>query len=305
MKYLQAKLGGELSLPPIRPYARGFDGTIELNKEGNSYTTRGRATKKTRKSVLVDELPLRCWTNSYKEKLLKMRSQGTISSFVENHTTARVSFLISMNPSKLARMEKTGFETGLKLRSMLSLSNMHAFDETGVIRRYNQPEDIVEAYFPIRLSLYEDRKSVLESEATYAAALYRNKAKFIEHVTQGKIDLISGTKTRAAMTKELHNEGFATHADLISLRNNNSVFRRMTGRSGEHAVDVPEDDFEEHDTTGYDYLLNMPLSSLSAEKIASLVQDAAGKDKELAAAKSTSATDLWSADLDKLVPFLE
>ena len=54
----------------------------------------------------------------------------------------------------------------------------------------------------------------------------------------------------------------------------------------------------------YDYLLNMPLSSLTTEKVLALQEEAVVKDKELDIIRATSPSDLWRQDLDKLEPLL-
>ena len=54
----------------------------------------------------------------------------------------------------------------------------------------------------------------------------------------------------------------------------------------------------------YDYLLNMPLSSLTTDKIHDLREDAQKTQQELEAIKSATPEDLWHSDLDKLEEYL-
>jgi DNA topoisomerase-2 len=55
------------------------------------------------------------------------------------------------------------------------------------------------------------------------------------------------------------------------------------------------------ESTGeYDYLLSMPLSSLTSERIVDLREDADKKEKEMLETKATTAKDLWMKDLDNL-----
>jgi DNA topoisomerase II len=191
--YIRRKIDGSADLPIIRPYAKGFTGVIEPNPDGTGFTTYGRATAKTDKSVLIDELPLRCWTNRYKLQLLSMRDKGQISGFVENHTTSEVSFTITMSSTRLRKMKmaKGGLEGAFKLKSTMLNSNMHAFDIHGAIQRYKSAETIADAFFPVRLALYEDRKSVLESEAAYQAMTLRNKARYETQWTNDRTKLVN------------------------------------------------------------------------------------------------------------------
>ncbi|CAB9530088.1 DNA topoisomerase 2 top-2 [Seminavis robusta] len=150
LEYIRARLDGLDDLPAIRPYAKGFEGRIEPLSDGRGFATYGRAKKASASSILIDELPLKCWTSQYKRRLIKMRNRGEIGSFVENHTTTKVSFKVKMKPTKLERLMKNsgGLETAFKLKANLATTNMNAFDATGAIRKFESAEEIAECYFP-------------------------------------------------------------------------------------------------------------------------------------------------------------
>ena len=145
------------------------------------------------------------------------------------------------------------------------------------------------------MSLYEDRMSVLRSEMNYESALMRNKARFIKSVTDGEIDLVSGRQSRETTASRLNELGFDTNAKLLSLRNDNATSRR----NGSQEVVT---DFSS--ATDFDYLLNMPISSLTSERIEGLHADANKKDAERDKLQKSTAKDLWNDDLDKLASAL-
>jgi DNA topoisomerase-2 len=301
LNYIRAKLDGAEEMPPIRPFARGFKGKIEDLSDGTGYVTRGKASRVSNKSVTIGELPLRCWTNSYKEQLLKMRDNGDISSFVENHTTSEVSFTVQLQAAKLTRMIRTGLEKAFKLETNLRITNMHAFDENYEMRKFDSAESIADAFFPLRLALYHDRKSVLESEMNYDAAVLRNKAQFIRAVTAGEVDLMSGKKTKGQTTASLQDLGLTRSTDLKAIRDNNALAKRRLVEEGD--IDgITENNVPL--SSEYDYLLNMPLSSLTAEKIADLQKEALKKEQDFEQLQNTSPEDLWRTDLDKLAALL-
>lgn len=299
LDYIRAKLDGAEEKPLIRPFARGFNGKIEALGDGTGYVTRGIA-RASGKSVAIGELPLRCWTSAYKEQLLRMRDRGDISSFVENHTTTKVSFTVQLKAATISRMMATGLEKAFKLETNLRTTNMNAFDENYQMRKFDSAESIADAFFPNRLALYYDRKSVLESETNHDAAVFRNKAQFIEAVTTGQVDLMGGKKTKEQTTTTLQNMGLTKSTELKAIRDNNALAkrRRVEGDTdGIAELDVPL-------SSEYDYLLNMPLSSLTAEKIADLKQEASKKEHDFDQLQNTSPEDLWRADLDKLAALL-
>ena len=106
-----------------------------------------------------------------------------INDFIENHTTTKVSFTVDLKPGQMIRMKPKGLEKGFKLTSNLHQTNMNAFDAQGGIQKFNSPEAIADAFFPVRLSLYKDRKAVLQANMEYNANMMKNKARFIKMVS--------------------------------------------------------------------------------------------------------------------------
>jgi DNA topoisomerase II len=306
LNYIRAKLN-ETELPKIRPYARGFNGTIETLPSDRGYVSVGRAKKLNGKTIEIDELPLSRWTTTYKAFLSELEQNGVISNVYENHTTTKVSFKVTVESSHQETIEnRESMYSVFKLRKRLSTSNMHAFDATGVIRQYRTPEEIANDFFPVRMNLYEDRKSVMESETEYLALLARNKAKFIQTVTENGIDLLRGRKSKQDLICRLNELGFSNISSLRTVRNNNEPFRRKKLATFDvGGIKAGEFDSDNDGLGEYDYLLNMPLSSLTAEKFSGLQDEASLLDKELERTKATTAADLWRQDLDKLDPKLQ
>jgi DNA topoisomerase-2 len=293
LNYIRAKLDNLEDAPPIRPFAKGFKGDIEETASG--YITRGRAKVVSQKAVLIDELPLRDWTSNYKVHLLRMRDRGDISGFIENHTTAEVSFTVNMKIAQLRRYMRAGLEKTFKLERNFPTTNMNAFDTSGTIRKFDSAKSIADEFFPVRMALYDDRKSVLESELNHEATMLRNKAEFIEAVTNGKIELMSGRKSKDQLFADLQRLGFLTARELQAIKEDNALSkRRKTSLMGE-GVEETESKVEE-----FSYLLNMPISSLTAERIEDLRGEAAKKEENLIRIRDTSAADLWRDDLDRL-----
>ena len=191
-------------------------------------------------------------------------------------------------------MERKGLERQLKLVKSLPKTNMHAFDAQGKLKKFDRPEDIIEAFFPVRLDLYEDRKSVLLSEAEYRALTLRNKARFIQMVVSGDIELVGGNASISMMTARLEELGFDSSSKLEKVKNNNSIGKRteqrMTG--------------EEADPFNYSYILRMPVESFTSERIGELEEEANKKERVVKEIRAMTARELWHQDLDRLVPFL-
>ena len=288
--YVRTMLDGAVEKPHIRPWVRGFEGELVVRDDDKGYTSVGTAKEASKTTVHISELPVGRWTNDYKEFLLKMRNNGDIQSFVENHTTTSVSFIVTTKSVRLNRMLKSGLHKVFKLESNLSTTNMHAFDGDGNIRKFDSAASMVEAFYPTRLSLYHDRKSVLESEMKYAAATMTNKARFIEAVSNGQIDLVQKRRTKDETVASLKNLGFSTAGQLVEIRQDNALRDRL-----QLDADGNGDSLKD-----FDYLLNMPLASLTTERVTELNSDAAKKETDLRQLQNKAAEDLWREDLDKL-----
>jgi DNA topoisomerase-2 len=242
---------------------KGFEGGITVDSKRGDYVTEGIITPQKNSSVVISELPVGVWTNDYKATLVAMLKKAEIKSFSQNHTTTTVSFNVKVNAAKLNRLLKGDMLKTFKLRKALSTRNMHAFTTDMKIARYNSPEEIADAFFPVRLDLYADRKSVLESNMEYSASLMRNKARFIEAVSANKIDLLHGRKSKEATTALLEEMEFSKQSELDAIKSNNNITQRR------ESSNVVMDEFmsDEESAKGaakeYDYLLNLPLSSLT------------------------------------------
>lgn len=303
LDYIRRKLEGQTQLPSIEPHANGFRGKIERVDDGTGYVSYGIITKLDAKTVRIEELPIGVWTSKYKAHLLRMQLDGIITDFVEDHTTTKVCFTIRMKPSQLSRMEDSGLEKSFRLKSSLSLTNMNAFDENGQIVKFSSAEAIADAYFPIRLSLYHERKAVLLSEMEYKASKQRNKARFIQLVSEGKIDLLGGKISKQEASKTLMQLGFKTSFELDSIKSSTMV------RGNVNDADLPNEDsivaIADNDTdSAFDYLLKMPLFSLTTERIESLNQEAHKIEEDLKGIRATQPEELWMSDLDELARHL-
>lgn len=289
--FILCEIDGKKDRPNIRPHVNGFQGSIVIKEDGTGFVTRGVIKQTSTTSLVISELPVGTWTNNYKLHLIKMRNLGKIQSFVEDHTTISVSFTVYLTATQLKKIMKKGDpEATFRLETSLPTSNMHLFDEKGMIRKFSSAEEIVEAFFPVRLEMYQKRKRNLEYIAEFESALLQSKAKFIEYVTDGTIDLVQGRLAKADLVHVLSNEGFRKQSELTALKHRHIV--------GADYTDVESN--VSNSESEYNYLLNMPISSLTTERVAELRKEAKKKEEDLEIIRKVSAYDLWKEDLIKL-----
>jgi hypothetical protein len=63
-----------------------------------------------------------------------------------------------MSAAEVAKAEAQGLIDYFKLRSKVNTSNMILFDQEGRIKKYDNPEAILEDFYPVRLGYYQKRK---------------------------------------------------------------------------------------------------------------------------------------------------
>ncbi len=274
--FILCEIDGRKERPNIRPHVNGFKRSIVRKEDGTGFVTRGVIKQTSSTSLVISELPVGTWTNNYKL-----------------HLTS-VSFTVVLTAIQLKKIMKKGNpETTFRLETSLPSSNMHLFDEKGMIRKFSSAEEIVEAFFPVRLEMYCRRKRNMENVAEFETTLLQNKAKFIEYVTDGKIDLVQGRLAKADLVRVLSNQGFMKQSELNALKQRDIVGTDQVGLS-DLGVSVSNSESE------FNYLLNMPISSLTTERVAELKKEAKKKEDDLENIRKASAYDLWKDDLMKL-----
>jgi hypothetical protein len=120
----------------------------------------------------------------------------------------------------------------------------------------------------------------------------RNKARFIESIAKSEVDLLHGERTKEQTVYRLKDLGFSTFSELQLQRKDNTMHTQSLYIDNETLTSEEENVLDQ-----FDYLLNMPLSNLTSDKIVELQNDAQ-KKKGLEKIASTSAYDLWRQDLE-------
>jgi len=282
----------------MHPWYRNFNGTIteELVKGETRYSVTGTYNIRDECTLEITELPLRSWTSDYKEFLEDMLVPKTknakpfITDYKEYHTDSTVHFVVTMPPENLAAAQVSGIEKKFKLSTKLNITNMHLFNQDGVITKYSSPLEILEAFVPLRLNVYSQRRDMLIRLAESQLKRLSNKMRFILAVVDGS--LVVNRKKKQELIEEL---------DAL-------CYDRLPKTDKGSLAEVDEDgELVSAEVAGasYDYLLGMPLWNLTLEKVDELCAEKEAKEAEVAALHETTEKDLWMKDLDTLEQALE
>jgi len=305
------------------PWIAGFQGDVYMDSLFKSFTTVGRATRINNTTIEVSELPVGKWTVDYKEYLIKLCELGVIKNFVENHTCDRVNFRITATADKIDQLvdDPEQIIQELKLTSSFSLENMHAFDSYNVIRKYSSTSDIIDSHFNVRLQLYQKRRTHLIKAAIASEAFARNKARFVDEILSGKLSLFSTVNNQIKskilkalssddMAASLRKNGFQTFSEIYCELGENVLDGPLTAQEkiglegGESDSNVePVSDLpvaKKSSNSGFEYLLSMPIQSLTEEVVFKLKNQASAARMTLLDIQRCSEADLWLQDLEKL-----
>jgi len=260
-------------MKPMRPWYRGFTGTLKPSGERGKYECSG-VCKVSAGGVEITELPVKKWTQDYKEFLQGMLKESDkpskfkIQDIREYHTENNVHFGVKMNDEDLAGAQAAGFQSVFKLTNLVSETNLVLFDHQGRIRKYKNTLEIMEEFASVRLHYYDVRKKYMVDKLTQEREVLSNRARFIAMIISNKLKV--NNRKKDELVKDLTKLKFKKFGDCTAPR------------------------------SGFEYLLIMHIQSLTRERKIELERILAEKTKELDKLKKTTIQQLWLGDLDRL-----
>lgn len=149
------------SLLPMKPWFKSWEGEVEdLGNERYKFSGAIRQTGPT--EVEITELPVRVWTQDFKDRLEDIIKAEKVPSFIKDYieynTPERVHFIIKLEEKHMNAALEKGLESAFKLEKTISTTNLVAFDAHGRIHKYATVLDIMEEFYHLRLKFYEKRK---------------------------------------------------------------------------------------------------------------------------------------------------
>ena len=267
------------------PYYRGFKGTI-IKEKDQHFIVKGCYEIISDDTVHITEIPvsLRSITfEKYKEYLngctildKKEDSDKTKKKIIDYHMQPynnKVDVTVKFKPGELQRLIKLDdLEKYIKINSKLSMTNMYLYNAEGKITKYDSPYEILEDFYTIRFKKYEERKKyrirLLENDANIA----KYKRMFIEYIHSKKIVIEKQKK------------------DVIINKLKELKFPRLARK-----ITTAEED------KSYQYLIDMPLWSLTYERTEELKKEEEDIQTILDEYKDKTIEELWLGELDEFI----
>ena len=281
---------------PMQPWFRGFKGEVtDMGSDRYRFSGIIKQSDEKENEIEITELPVRLWTQDFKDKLEEIIKAEKIPSFIKDYkdynTHKDVHFVIQMEEKYMKAALTEGLEEKFKLTRSIATSNLVAFDPEGRITKYANVEAILDEFYSYRLQLYAKRKAWMIDTMNKDLRKLSNQARFIKMIIDQK--LVISKKKKAILIGELKKLGFDPFPK-----------KQDTTKQAEVDPEAEEEDEDKDvssDASAYDYLLGMALWSLTEERVERLLKQIGEKELEVDALMKKSKEDLWKADLDDFI----
>jgi len=261
-------------------------------------------------TIEITELPLRKWTRDYKSMLETMVAaekdgEGEIEDIKEYHANDRVHFVVKLKPGKLDQIGSIeAIEKKFKLATSMTTSNMVLFNSERKLQRYEKVEDILEEFFNKRLEFYGKRKEYLMSKLEREIQILNNKKRFILAVVDGDINIRNVKKK--LLIQELTRKGYTPMKNMTKVKSTKKGAKSPEEESKEEeGNEENEENDQELAAKEFNYLLSMPIWSLTYEKVEELKKQVEEAERQLIVLKGTKIEKMWEEDLDNFVEVLK
>tara|TARA_Y100000741_G_scaffold365242_1_gene361297 strand:- start:12269 stop:15616 length:3348 start_codon:yes stop_codon:yes gene_type:complete len=248
-------LHADKALEELVPYYMGFKGRVE--KEGDFYIFSGLYEIKDH-ILTITELPPKVWSTHYFESLQKL-TYDYIVDIDQQSTKEDVRIIVKCKSG--TKLEDKNILEDFKLSTKIALNQMHLFDKDNVLTRYSCTSDIIKDHAKIRLDMYQKRLQYQIRKVELDVELYKNKARFLKEVSDGKLKIMNKKK------EELRSELKTLH-------------------------------YFEHEK--FNYLITMEIFNLTLDEVDKMIKLAQKMQDELDILKNTTPQQVWLRELDEL-----
>jgi DNA topoisomerase-2 len=234
------------------PWVRGFKGTItKLDK--TDYQVKG-VWKVEKDIVTITELPVGTWTSDFRETLEKMVASDTIKEYTDTSTDTDVLIKVKLGASGMTPIEKV-------LTNKIKLTNMHAFNSVGVIKKYDSPNQILNEFVCVRLELYGKRREYMLNALKEKLPYHENVVRFIRQQCENTPVPDLRRKTPEECDTLLTQQKFTKISD------------------------------------SFDYLMNLPIASLTLKHATKHQNDLDTLKQKIVTLEALTPSQLWLTDL--------
>lgn len=253
-------LGGKRAAE-VYPSLNVFNGTYTVDPENNKrWIIRGKFEKVNTSTIRITELPPSMTYEKYEEILDKLVENKDIVTYDDN-CKDNVDYVIKFTRIDLEKHDDDKLFKLLKLEES-STEIYSTLDEYGKLKIFESTSDIIQYFVDFRLIYYHKRKEFMLDKLNNDLKVLSNRGRFIKAILDEKIKI------------------------------NNVAKQQIVEQIEKMGLEKIEDSF--------DYLLRMPIYSLTKELFEKLKEDFKLKKEDIEKLKSTDPKDMYLLDLSEL-----
>lgn len=263
IKWILCKLDNKKFTGELLPWYKGFLGTVEKGQDNKSFIIKGHYTKLNNHEIEIDELPIGYDLKSYLDVLDKMIDDKKIKDYNDYSENNKFKIKVTFFRNQGLDLNKCDIISEFKLFKSITECYTSLYENNKVVE-YNSPFEILEDYYKFRYEFYKKRKNNLILKLENTIRLTASKYMFVKSIVDG--------------TLEIRNKDIQKVIEDISKIKNIIKYN-----------------------DSYDYLLNMPVHSITKEKYLKLKDQLLSLKSEYNELINLSVEQMWKNDLVKLL----
>lgn len=259
--YIKKKLSGVNPKMALLPWFKGFTGVIRVNDAGTTESV-GVIKRLNTTNYEITELPIGMEYQSYISILDKLYEDKVIADYDDCCEPKTDTILFKIKTSRQFTNAHQDTEKLFKVFKLIKpfTENLNCIDENNRVREFKNVKEILDAYIDIRLKYYDKRKEYLIEKYTNKISILASKYAFCDGVIKETIKVAKVSRDK-----------------IISQLEAISKIIKVDG--------------------SYDYLLKMPIYSITKEKMVEMAEQLKQLKDELKNIKETSTESFWLNDL--------
>ena len=261
-KYLTNRLNGKQTRGDVfTPWFNGFEGEIVQGETSRQWIIKGIVKRINASKVEITEVPIGYDLKGYLKVLDDLEEQGVIKSYNDKSDDKKSKFRFEVSFAIKDLRDMTDDELLEKLKLIKKTSEIYTcVDEHNRIVVFDNAQEIFDYYFDIKMKYLKIRKEHLLKKMDFDIDVLMSKHRFIEAVVSEKIKVAK--KKKDDIIKQIEK-----HGQIIKV-----------------------DD-------SYDYLLKMPIHSLTSEKMEELSVKIKETLKESQVLEEITLERMWENDI--------
>jgi DNA topoisomerase-2 len=247
----------------LTPCIEGFSGEFIIDTENSrKWTAKGKYEIINTTTVKITELAPSVIYSKYEEYLDGLVEKKVISSY-EDKSSGDIHYVIKFTKESLAKLiEKNILVNTLKIEENIT-ENINTLDENGELMYFDDETQVIKYFVNFRLGYYKKRKDITLSDLLTNLKVFNAKYKFIRAVVDNVLE-IKNVKRQ----------------ELIDYFKSENYFS---------------------EDGSYDFLLRMPIHSLTEETIERLKKEIKEAKVEYDYIKEKEPIDMYKDDLNELL----